>query len=94
MPGVLGIVLVPAMTAQVRLPENILLCPRSPPCAPLVSFFFFRQLILFKEVFMDFLKRYKKMIALRGLTDHTMKSYCDYVAKSREIPTFGDIIIL
>ena len=57
-----------------------LLCPRSPPCAPLVSFFFFRRLILFKEVFMDFLKRYKKMIALRGLTAHTMKSYCTYVS--------------
>ena len=57
-----------------------LLCPRSPPCAPLVSFFFFRQHILFKEVFMDFLKRYKKMIALRGLTDHTMKSYCTYIS--------------
>ena len=57
-----------------------LLCPRSPPCAPLVSFFFFRRLILFKEVFMDFLKRYKKMIALRGLTAHTMKSYCTYIS--------------
>ena len=29
---------------------------------------------------MDFLKRYKKMIALRGLTDHTMKSYCTYIS--------------
>ena len=28
---------------------------------------------------MDFLKRYKKMISLRGLTDHTMKSYCTYI---------------
>ena len=28
---------------------------------------------------MDFLKRYKKMIALRGLTDHTLKSYCTYI---------------
>ena len=27
---------------------------------------------------MDYLKRYKKMIALRGLTDHTMKSYCTF----------------
>lgn len=25
--------------------------------------------------FMDYLKRYQKMISLRGLTDHTMKSY-------------------
>lgn len=29
---------------------------------------------------MDFLKRYKKMISLRGLTDHTMKSYCTYIS--------------
>lgn len=29
---------------------------------------------------MDFLKRYKKMIALRGLTEHTMKSYCTYIS--------------
>ncbi len=29
---------------------------------------------------MDFLKRYKKMIALRGLTDHTVKSYSTYVS--------------
>ena len=28
---------------------------------------------------MDYLKRYKKMISLRGLTDHTMKSYCTYI---------------
>lgn len=28
---------------------------------------------------MDYLKRYKKMIGLRGLTDHTMKSYCTYI---------------
>ena len=28
---------------------------------------------------MDFLKRYKKMISLRGLTDHTVKSYCTYI---------------
>ncbi len=29
---------------------------------------------------MDYLKRYKKMIALRGLTDHTMMSYCTYIS--------------
>lgn len=29
---------------------------------------------------MDFLKRYKKMIALRNLTDHTMRSYCTYIS--------------
>lgn len=29
---------------------------------------------------MDFLKRYKKMIALRGLTGHTMKSYSTYIS--------------
>jgi site-specific recombinase XerD len=28
---------------------------------------------------MDFLKHYKKMISLRGLTDHTMKNYCTYI---------------
>jgi site-specific recombinase XerD len=28
---------------------------------------------------MDYVKRYKKMIELRGLTDHTMKSYCTYI---------------
>ena len=28
---------------------------------------------------MDFLKRYRKMIALRGLTDHTVKSYSTYL---------------
>lgn len=28
---------------------------------------------------MDFLKRYRKMIALRGLTDHTVKSYSTYI---------------
>ena len=30
--------------------------------------------------FMDYLKRYKKMISLRGLTDHTMKSYQTYIS--------------
>ena len=29
---------------------------------------------------MDFLKRYKKMISLRGLTDNTMSSYCTYIS--------------
>lgn len=29
---------------------------------------------------MDFLKRYRKMISLRGLTDHTVKSYSTYVS--------------
>ena len=29
---------------------------------------------------MDYLKRYKKMISLRGLTDHTMKSYQTYIS--------------
>ena len=28
---------------------------------------------------MDFLKRYRKMITLRGLTDHTVKSYSTYM---------------
>ena len=28
---------------------------------------------------MDYLKRYKQMISLRGLTAHTMKSYCTYI---------------
>ena len=28
---------------------------------------------------MDYLKRYKKMISLRGLTDHTMRSYTTYI---------------
>jgi len=28
---------------------------------------------------MDFLKKYRKMIALRGLTDHTVKSYSTYI---------------
>ena len=28
---------------------------------------------------MDYLKCYKKMISLRGLTDHTMKSYSTYI---------------
>ncbi|MBQ7370601.1 MAG: tyrosine-type recombinase/integrase [Blautia sp.] len=28
---------------------------------------------------MDYLKRYKKMISLRGLTDHTLTSYCTYI---------------
>ena len=32
-----------------------------------------------KESHMDFLKRYRKMIALRGLTDHTVKSYSTYL---------------
>ena len=30
--------------------------------------------------FMDYLKRYKKMISLRGLTNHTMKSYQTYIS--------------
>lgn len=30
--------------------------------------------------FMDYLKRYQKMISLRGLTDHTMKSYQTYIS--------------
>ena len=29
---------------------------------------------------MDFLKRYRQMIALRGLTDHTIKSYSTYIS--------------
>jgi len=29
---------------------------------------------------MDYLKRYKKKIAFRGLTQHTMKSYCTYIS--------------
>ena len=29
---------------------------------------------------MDCLKRYQKMISLRGLTDHTMKSYQTYIS--------------
>ena len=29
---------------------------------------------------MDYLKHYKKMISLRGLTDHTMKSYQTYIS--------------
>jgi len=29
---------------------------------------------------MDFLKRYRKMISLRGLTDHTVKSYSTYIS--------------
>lgn len=28
---------------------------------------------------MDYLNQYKKMISLRGLTDHTMKSYTTYI---------------
>ena len=28
---------------------------------------------------MDYLKHYKKMIAMRGLTDHTMTAYCTYI---------------
>ena len=30
--------------------------------------------------FMDYLNRYKKMISLRGLTDHTLKSYQTYIS--------------
>jgi site-specific recombinase XerD len=29
---------------------------------------------------LDYLKRYRKMIALRGLTDHTIKSYSTYIS--------------
>lgn len=29
---------------------------------------------------MDYLNRYQKMISLRGLTDHTMKSYQNYIS--------------
>lgn len=29
---------------------------------------------------MDYLKHYQKMISLRGLTDHTMKSYQTYIS--------------
>ena len=36
------------------------------------------QSFLRKESLMDFLKKYQKMIALRGLTDHTIKSYTTY----------------
>lgn len=35
--------------------------------------------LVFGRFIMDYLKRYKKMIALRGLTNHTMKSYCTYI---------------
>ena len=28
---------------------------------------------------MDYIKRYREMISLRGLSDHTMKSYCTYL---------------
>ena len=45
---------------------------RSPPvfCDVTLSFTYF----------MDYLKRYQKMISLRGLTDHTMKSYQTYIS--------------
>ena len=32
-----------------------------------------------KEFLLDYLKRYRKMIALRGLTEHTIKSYSTYI---------------
>ena len=32
-----------------------------------------------KESLMDFLKKYRKMITLRGLTDHTVMSYSTYI---------------
>ena len=42
---------------------------------------------------MDFLKKYQNMIALRGLTDHTIKSYStymraylDYISDKNNIP--------
>ncbi len=28
---------------------------------------------------MDYIKKYREMISLRGLSDHTMKSYCTYI---------------
>lgn len=51
---------------------------------------------------MDYLKSYKKMIALRGLTDHTIKSYSTYITayldfiettlhKSPANVTYGDM---
>lgn len=57
------------------LNNKIFILPRSPPGKNICYCTF-----VFQEVFMDYLKRYKKMIALRGLTDHTMKSYCTYIS--------------
>ena len=28
---------------------------------------------------MDYLEQYKKMVSLRGLTPHTLKTYCTYI---------------
>ena len=52
---------------------KLFLFPRPPPLPPV-----FVTVYIFRRFTMDFLKRYKKMISLRGLTDHTMKSYCTY----------------
>ena len=53
---------------------KLFLFPRPPPLPPV-----FVTVYIFRRFTMDFLKRYKKMISLRGLTDHTMKSYCTYI---------------
>lgn len=53
--------------------------PRSPPDSVLHLPVHFLS-ITFRRFSMDFLKHYKKMISLRGLTDHTVKSYCTYIS--------------
>ncbi len=50
---------------------------RSPPGALICCFFLINQL---KEGFMDFLKKYRRMISNRGLTEHTVISYTTYIS--------------
>jgi|LFRM01.2.fsa_nt_gb site-specific recombinase XerD len=50
------------------------LFPRPPPMPPV-----FVAIYILRRFTMDYLKRYKQMISLRGLTEHTMKSYCTYI---------------
>ena len=55
--------------------DNSFLDPRPPPW---VDFLLLSNAHR-KENLMDYLKRYRKMIALRGLTDNTVKSYSTYI---------------
>lgn len=51
---------------------------RAPPKVSSIAFLFFLY-YTFRRFFMDYLQVYREMISLRGLTDHTIRSYSTYI---------------
>lgn len=67
-----------SLSRFLKLYNYIYFLSRPPPCDDVL--YPFNIYHFSGGIFMDFLKCYKKMIALRGLTDHTMKSYQTYIS--------------